>query len=439
MKLQGIGVNPSLLQIDSIKPALKLESGQILDARIEAKLSQNLFKLLINNQTVIAKSKQPFSIGQELRLVVEKAEKPIVLKSFTAPDKTIDNVLERQQLSTSRRNLLRQTVPKQTSLQPLVKTLTQFLQKADVQAPMPARLTETIQQLLDTFTSSDKVTTKDGFKQAVKASGLFLEAQLVNNDSANKASNTPSDIKASLLKISALLNSQVEQTSTQGKQTQVNNPAKEAPGPAIRIETPSLKSSTNLNELKIDNAGLKQTINHVVNKTIQHTPTTNNLAASDLDSLPDARELNRQVEQSLNKIQLNQNNAVVIEKNEIPTWTMDIPVKNGKQIDILNVSIYKDGSRSDSDNQGLWNIQLKFDFEPLGEIFAKVSLYNQEIMTSLWAEKTETREMIKVHLHELETDLAKKGLDVGCVQCLAGKVPEPETIIAEKSLVDVHL
>ncbi len=439
MKLQGIPANQLLLQIETIKPSLKLEPGQILDAKILAKLNQNLFELLVNNQVITAKSEQNFSAGQRLRLMVEKTENPVVLKSFTAPDKVPGKAIERQQLSTSRHDLLRQTVPKQASLQPLAKTLTQVLQKTDGQMPIPAKLAQQLQSLVQSFSSSEKIATKDGLKQAVKESGIFLEAQLLKNGNTGKSQNNLFDIKAGLLKLSTLLKNQIDQIPVQPKQTQATGLTKEAPSQQTRTENPLHKPAPNNIKGETANHGLKQNIIPTPTKPAQHTVSTNRTVVSDLDILPEAKELNRQIEQSLNKIQLNQNNAVVVEKNDTPVWTMDIPVKNGKQIDILNISIYKDGSNSGSDDQGLWSIQLKFNFESLGDIYAKVSLYNQEVMTSLWAEKTQTQQLIEDHLLELETQLEKTGLDIGCIQCLSGKPPDPSPLTTNNSLVDLHL
>ncbi len=445
MELANITVNQALLALESNSAGLKLLAGQSLHASVQAQLGKNLVELLINNQRIQAHTEQKLEIGQKLKLVVEKVGDPIVLKAVNLSDKLTQAQLEQQILKASRNSLLKTALPKPASVEPLLKTLNEVLQNPASAKNLPQKLIQNLQTLSQSLSSPQQASTRDGLKQAIKQSGLFLEAHLAKLIQENPSGGsrntllTANDFKAALLKVATALNVLKNENPLLNQPVKISNtqssPRTSNIQQAVQPTTSSISGNIGSTLSKTT-----QTVPNELIKTSQMTATQNNkFAGIDMNQLLDSKELGRQVEQALTKINLQQNGAISIEKNELPVWNLTIPIKDSKQIDNLDLSIFRDSRGSNIDEKGMWTIELTIDFESLGKIHAKVSLYNEEIMTSIWAEQTDTLQLIEDHLDDLKNQLAKTGMEIGCVQCLAGKPTTSTYSQANHSLVDLHL
>ena len=83
MDIANIATQKTTFAVDARQSGLSLRVGQILTATVQAKLSNNLFDLVVNNQRIQARTDQALSTGQNLKLVVEKLDNPIVLRALT--------------------------------------------------------------------------------------------------------------------------------------------------------------------------------------------------------------------------------------------------------------------------------------------------------------------------------------------------------------------
>lgn len=83
-----------------------------------------------------------------------------------------------------------------------------------------------------------------------------------------------------------------------------------------------------------------------------------------------------------------------------------------------------------------WSVWLDFEFGDLGAVRAHVSLRDESVSVSLWAERAATAGLFNRHLAELGSALHQAELGTHGLRCEAGAPPTPESPAGPAGLLD---
>ena len=260
-----------------------------------------------------------------------------------------------------------------------------------------------------------------GVKAVIKDSGVLLESKLmteaVSKQGSNKQHQTVTqlnhqsmakDLKSNLLQLSALITRYLQKTKSPQ-----NNFAKQLQ------ESPSLETAK------------KTTVN--TNAREENTIKLINMETND-----DIETIGKQVKSSVAKIEVNQSRAIITHDNQIPTWSIEMPVKDKQNIDLLKFDIQADrDSKSENENEQLWTVNLKINFENKGSFSARLSIIEKEVSVTLWSENKTLNDLINNNLALLGKQMEKSGLSTGKIICLAGKPVEQEKQFHVNNLINI--
>jgi hypothetical protein len=374
----------------------QLAVGQQLLARLPLPIAEQATRTLLelagNRVAVQLSQPLPANIGQQLKLEVVTPGAIAALKILT-PSTPVENIPQ----------ALRTTLPQQAPLAPLLTNLA-FIAKANtvlpagprISPPLPQPVVEMTRAIIDHLPRTDTITTANGIKQAVAQSGLFLEARLAQTlqqslqqplpaSLQQQAANSPGaqisiDFKGGLLGLLASLLDIIKSMPS----------ANTAPKNAPTLPSSASASST-------------QTMN------LQQTLT----------------ELRRHVEGGLARLQLNQLVSSAPEEDGKRGWVTELPVRNGENIDLIQLHIEKDKGRGAKKKTALWTVALSLELKGLGPVQARVSLAGNIINTSFWTENPQATEFIQENLQTLKHRYHEVGLAVGTLNAHKGQAPMP--------------
>ena len=217
-----IPINPPSPLIESGKSTItfdKIQSGQYLYAKVVDQLPNKTDVILrLGNQLVQAKSDVQVSIGQTIKVLVERTPSTLTLKVQT-PFRQADII----------NNTLRNLLPKQTSTsefqQPLKQVFSSLQSRISESISTPQVQAIELQQtqikrlaidIIQALPNHKSIATTDGLKSAVQNSGLFLEPRLQQALTAIKSSS-PININSSANSpLSHTKNDITTQTSSKG-------------------------------------------------------------------------------------------------------------------------------------------------------------------------------------------------------------------------------
>src|SRR5579859_3684335 len=229
-----------------------LQSGSVISARVVQLLGNDQVRIAIGGQSVDVTSLVPLQAGQTLQLQVSQTASGIrlavvnrqaaaasqgfsgasaVLNSLTvapdlatgiAPPATSGPIATSPQLTALETLAVavaaQSAATQQTSLAPLFANL----DVAAGLAGLPPQIQQAAAQLLAQRTSLDQNLTGSDIKQALQASGLFLEASLASGSVASSTA-TP-DIKAALIVLRQVLTTALAGVTAAGTQAAAGTP-----------------------------------------------------------------------------------------------------------------------------------------------------------------------------------------------------------------------
>lgn len=231
---------------------------------------------------------------------------------------------------------------------------------------LPQVIQQAVQSLQAGISSRMDLLNPEGIKKALNESGIFLESNL----SDQKLDKTiQGDLKGKLLRLTDLLRNE--------------------------------------------------------NLTQNQSAAKNNLLSQLADNKA-ITDLQRHVESTLARIQLNQLNSLPNTDPHSQVFLLELPVKDKENIDVFSLKINEeDQQKTHQESSKRWSIQLSFNLDGLGNIHTKLLLGSERIQASLWAEKETTFDLIKTNLHQLRERLTDVEFIDPDVKCFKGK-PETE-------------
>jgi len=421
--------------LDTGKPTLsldKLQTGQSTYAKIVDQLPNKTDIILrIGKQTLQAKTEIPVTVGETVKVTVEKTASELILKVKPPAQQT--SIIDSN---------LRQLIPKQTAVIEFQQTLKQVFtsinqltftsQNTQPQelASQSAQLKRLAISILQTLPSRQDLTSSEGFKSALQNSGVFLEsklrqAQLASNSTLETNNHvikklplgsqnalltssqppigfTQVDLKSNLIKLIQLLKSWPKMPPRTSQQVSANPlliPNK-SPVTVAQATNPALALENQIKELmsKTEGAVAKITLNQLASSNIEHTG-------------------NRQ------------------------TWQIEIPFLSNQSSESVFLQIEREDAPNaqHKEEEQKWTISLEMNPPKLGLIKNKLSLKKQHVNADFWAENPETRGLIQQHLDVFKKQLIRANLQPEHIQASNGTGPiiqklQPSTaILSEKA------
>ena len=121
-------------------------------------------------------------------------------------------------------------------------------------------------------------------------------------------------------------------------------------------------------------------------------------------------------------------------------WQLDLPLRDGQQFTQVQMRIQRDQTAAD-ERQGeqvpQWEIRLAFNLDHLGPLQAIARLYKDRVSSEFWAERPDTLQLVSSELDQLRDRLLTRGLDVGELSCHHGSPPQPQQSVQQRWIDEV--
>ena len=447
-----MAANTNQLAVKSAQLNLsRLLVGQILNASVVEKKTLNTLILKVGSQLLEARATQnkTLNVGEQLKLIVEKQDNPTTLR-VVQHDSKITAQEAKQQLQ---QQLLREAIPKQAGLEKLTTLLSQVSKNINASIQIPAPVKRQIKKLIDQLPEQSNLKNESGLKTAIKNSGIFLEAKLLteafnkDGNKLNTAFNTTH--QTSQKESSQLLKPNLNQSLLQPQKLEI---AKDLKANLLQLSAAINKHKANspLGKTSSDTALIKssQILSQVLLKApsieIANKNTVNTkeaaIKAAELALKAETETLNKQIESSIARIEVNQSKAVVSYDNQSPLWSIEMPIKGEKDIDLLKLNIQadKDSDNDDEKNQQ-WSTDLKITFENISTLSAKLSIIDKEVNATLWSDNEIISSLIENNLAVLNKKIELQGLTTGKITCLKEAPAEQDSPHTNNNLISITI
>lgn len=459
------------------------QTGQILQAVARTPSQNGQVTLQLGSQTLEARTPVPLQAGQSLTLeVIQQGQTPLL--RILPPSST--NLIDQA---------MRQALPRQNSLAPLLANLTQLVNSTQREV-LPSTLLQAMRSFLKILPEPRQASSAEGLRQAVRNSGIFLESRL-RPASAMPTPELQRDLKAGLLRFQqqtqdayrAFAKSPAGRSAA-GQPTTVappnpragsgpaadataNSSAREGTHPggtgklaATVIRDPALPARPEPAARAQEPASTRLQPNPLPASTGSAQPATTTLAGYSLEqllrSVPYAREhlppllrngslqaqsraeaslaqqesltrifatLLKETDSSLARMQLTQLGSHASESDQRQIWLLELPIRKEDGIDLFQFRIEREPStRQEQEQQEgeRWTMRFSFALTGLGPIYARVSILDDTVSTTLWIEEEETARLFNRHRETLEQNLLRAGLVIDHFAFIKG-TPSEET------------
>ncbi|GEM_PF-4036547 len=455
--------------------------GQQLKA-VVVESSQNSVKLRVDNALIQAPTSKSHQRGESVLLtVIRSGDKP-VLRLQASPSAATEKLQAIQQ------NALKVLLPRQAPLTPLLANLSLISSlKSQLAAPLTTEISNSVKKLLDNIIPVEKAGDPKELRRAIADAGLLLEKKLAtlaqNSDRGTKQNTLPNssppanhtqpaplsrDFKANLLQLLEVLRQTPPRQEGAAKIPLPLQPAETKLFPASlentnqpRLTTQSAKESlirlltappSSIQNEEGKNSALPSRLTEfsallgrLPIPFFRHLPLQPQKAQLPTLALLQHRdqliaELIRQVESTIARVQLSQLASSPQEGNTPPSWTFELPLRNGENIDVVQLRIEQETSQDDDDEkEARWRVTLTLDLPNIGTLYADITVFGEHATTTLWAEKPETAQLIDDNLMLLRDALEEQGIQAGEIRCQHGTPPTPPRQQRHTVLVDTRV
>lgn len=315
-----------------------------------------------------------------------------------------------------------QTLPAALPLKALLRsaeTVEKLITRSPPEAVPPplVKLGETLTKITQLGLDPTKVK-PDSLRQAMNASGLFYERRLVAGDAAHRAGEPPAqpladrDIKGALIQLSQWV---VGQTF--------------APVPAVQTTSDTLAQL-------------------MMSLTRLFAPRAESAKGAPTRGLD--RAVQELVEKSLAQVQLQQYRTLSSQLQD-PTapvqWHLDIPLKLPDGYGNLYMHLFEPRpaveekahgkqKRGKNEGKGRWRVFLELELDHMGTLAAEISVQDNIVEATLWAEDRSLRELANAQLMQLRQGLEQQGMVVTDLRC-SDNPPPDQKIRLDYALIDV--
>jgi flagellar motor switch/type III secretory pathway protein FliN len=458
--------------------SLPWRAGAVLQAVVLEASVPGRVDLQIGNQTISARTLFQLSEGQVLSLRVAHTGELVILQ----PEEAAGQAAVKAAATDSAQQALRQALPRQAALPPLLANLTLLVRSPE---RFPPQLVEAARAALKSLPDARTLGDPDTLTEHVERSGVWLEATLASLDASTPRSPAiAGDWKAALLRLASSLRAftassdagsparaardgesqEAVSARTQSGAMPSPNPqsagARAAPAElaALLAETldtpaPAARAASNATAASSsESAG-----------TNAQGPTSANAttaSASQPDAVPllrasaphpqsrvpaslaqaafaagdasgPADHVLKQVEGALARVELGQLASLRSDDAHAQMWLLELPVRAPDgETDVLQLRIQQEAAGAPGE-QPVWAVSLAFDLAELGPVRARIAVRGEQVSTLFYAEREATVARVRSELGDLEEALTERGLSIGSLGCRAG-VPAPVPAAAQR-------
>ncbi len=341
---------------------------------------------------------------------------------------------------------IRQALPQQQPLRNLLPLIQQIVQQPPQQ--IPKELLQNLNTLLQQFPTSQQAMQAKPLQQAINNNGIFFEAKLAQQPANNN--NTIQSTGNDITRLGGTANNPLSQ-DLKGMLQKLATQVDKSSSTSTATTTTASPLVTSLTTGTEDG---KQALTYSPNAPAPlsaelTTPanTTQASAEKNVDVL--LRQLSNQLLATLARTQLNQLESLAARQSNTPdnqgplnSWTMELPIVHGKNIDNLEMRIdqhlIEDGNDSET-NEGTkqWTVMLAFDLHALGKMNVQLKIIEKSVSATVWSQLENTHREVKQHVNSLSKNLEKIGVNVKHVDCQLG-LPPKNNLPIYKQLVDVR-
>jgi len=439
-------IKPPHIQITTpntanVKPATsQWRTGQVFDATLVARPKSDSFTLKVGPDTLQATGKppaqpnQPLEPGTKLKLEVLATSPQLTLKVLPPPTP-----------APATTEALKQHLPKQTSLTPLLANLSALV-KPSTNTQLPPALVKSIEHLLKSLPTAHQISKNDAeaTKRIMKESGIFLEQHLLKSKSLeSRAQTLNSDFKANVLKVLQQLQHYQKSdkpTSQTNSDTQKNTLQLKPPLPPLpSLTTPNKSGEVKaplLNNLPQQLTSTPTLKNAPIQAQARSQPTINQ--ASPLAFI--VEELSKQIEGAVSRVRVTQLANIPSDATQPLNLNIELPVRKEDAIDLFQIRIKEEDdehNKQTNDKNMAWKVTLAFDLEALGPMYASITVFEKTVSTTLHAERSKTTKLIDRNLSTLSKNLTDVGLNVEKLVCLTGKPTQSSNTRIFQSFLDI--
>lgn len=276
---------------------------------------------------------------------------------------------------------LRERLPQQNGLAPLLATVKALEQRSMVRQ-LPPQLRPLLAQLERAMPSAADIGSGEGLRQAIARSGLFLESSLLQLPPGMPPPEE--DWKAVLLKLSSALAQTRASTS----------PAHAQPSPDRADTAPPLMQRGMQAQARTLPPALAAL-----------------LEGEDLGGL--LGQLKTNVHAALARIEITQ-----LEASATPAWMIEIPLRGEDGSDVLQLHL-EFGAEGEEPARA-WTMGFALDLPSLGPVQGELQLRDLRLSVRLWAQRSETTERLERQFAGLRHRLSACGLLLDQLSCQTG-------------------
>jgi len=291
-------------------------------------------------------------------------------------------------VSAAQQRGLRALLPQQNGYAPLLATLGALAQRPQLRQ-LPPELRAALAMLDQTLSTPAEVTRGEGLREAIRHSGLFLEAHLAQAG-GQPAALAQADWKAALLRLAGLLDQRMP----------------EPPAPNAGSTPPPLLHRDLTAQARLP------------------LP----LPALDGGVEPLLTRLRGDVKAALARLAVAQLGAG---QPSSPAWMIEIPLqgRDGRDVLQLQLEYVADGQGQEARRRG-WNLGFALALPALGAVRGELQLHEPHLSVRLWAEHADTAARLEAQFGALRQRLGACGLLLDQLSCQVG-LPEsaaPQTL-----------
>jgi hypothetical protein len=405
--------------------------GQVLAATVVTSPQAGRAELRIGTLPVTAQTGNlQLTPGQTLRLEVASLKQLPVLKLL--------GVLQQSPVDQA----VRDALPRQQPLMPLLSALTRL----GAGGPLPPEVARFARELISRLPDPASVTQPAGLRQALRDSGLFLEAKLARpaaltaapgtNPAAARGGEFAGDLKANLLRLLRALRETAANSAPVGPRVAGGSPGAAAAASAATTPPPAAQLAAALAAAGVRPLPGAPPLDPSAPLQRGQPPQPPPAALAQLARLQEQTlsrsELLRQVEGALARVQLNQLSSLPQERAQPPEWLIELPVRREGETDVWGLRISRDPERDggrdagrDGDGGPGWTVMLAFDLPGIGPMQSRINLRGEQVGAQFFSREPGILPLVAEHLPLLQARLQQAGLRVADLTCHHGQIPAP--------------
>lgn len=272
-------------------------------------------------------------------------------------------------------------------------------------------------------TSEKNLTNKSALQKSLLPTVDLKQSSLKIKSLVDNLISLLTQAKTHPLTVSRLINHVTQQIASHISQ----NNAQEKLLP-LSISQQSNATQVALDEL-IQSPRLKNFLSNqsLVEQLKQHKISTQDHHQLIENQLRTLKILQQEILKALNKIETNQLLSLnqQTNKNDFVSgqyFLVDLPIFKDNQVESFELLFQSPVGQNKA--KKIWTVTIKFDLQPLGPMFAKVSLQGSRISSHIFAQDPQTAKLLGENIQLLQESLFLAGLDIDEIKGQLGKVPE---------------